>query len=196
MPPPPSFPVPIGPTGAVGPQGATGTAGPISVPSGPQTSYGPTGPQGFTGAASPTDEELHHVQSLPFPGEMHCIKQGAIYGIKYQNPEKRLDSFWIAIFDGENYTFPKDPAKPWNGYQSADKCDILGKAPLPSEMLCLAAAHRAVALKTGTQPIKSSGATPFSQALDLYQTHCSDKVWLDYLEDAKNTFFVAGVHLT
>lgn len=197
--PPPKPPFgPIGPTGAIGPQGIAGTKAPVLGQQGAQGTtgsigFGPTGAQGATGISfppSPPDEELHHVRLLPFPGELHCIKQDKQYGIKYQNPEKRLDSFWLALFDGENYSFPKDPAKPWNGYQSVDKCEILGKTPLPSEMLCLAAAHRAVALKTGT------GKPITSQALDLYQAHCSDNIWLDYLEDAKNTFFVAGVHLS
>ena len=190
MGPPPSKPIgPTGPIGAIGPTGATGAPG-ARGPTGP---VGPTGPIGMTGPAGPPWESLYHSQKLPFDGSMTCMKQGSRYGIVYTHKDGRPGD-WVAIFDGQQYTFPTDPTKPWMGNGPASKLSVLGKSLTEAQALCINTSHRAATVMQGGKVSPSKGTN--SSALDLYQDNVDDPMWGDFLEESKNVFHVAGVMMS
>src|SRR5512135_2313415 len=163
-----NIPKAAGPTGAIGSTGligATGSRGPA----------GPSGIQGVTGATGPSGppyETLHYKQKLPFDGTMECMKQGNRFGIMYVGSNGRVEH-WLAVFDGQEYTFPTDAAKPWMGLTQSSRISLMGKPLVDSEALCLAAAHQAVRLSPTRNQTQS-------KALDLYQNHCMSNLWLDF----------------
>jgi len=132
------------------------------------------------------------MQALPLDGSLECIKQDNRYGIRYIYKDGRAGSF-VSIFNGVEYEFLKDPSRTWSGFvplSSPDAYKILGKIPLPSEALAMAAAHQAA---SNARQGDTAAGSPSVRALGLYQKHVGDKVWADFLEDAKNTFHVGGI---
>jgi hypothetical protein len=147
----------------------------------------------MTGPAGPPWESLYHSQKLPFDGSMTCMKQGSRYGIVYTHKDGRPGD-WVAIFDGQQYTFPTDPTKPWMGNGPASKLSVLGKSLTEAQALCINTSHRAATVMQGGKVSPSKGTN--SSALDLYQDNVDDPMWGDFLEESKNVFHVAGVMMS
>jgi hypothetical protein len=180
-------PQPLNIPKAAGPTGPTGTIGPTG-PAGVTGIRGFTSPTGATGPSGPPYETLHNRAKLPFDGSMECMKQGGRFGILYVDKDGRYGD-WLAVFEGDDYKFPSDPAKPWMGNGPPEKISLLGKPLVGSEALCIAAAYaasRVVARTGGNSALQTN-------ALDLYEKHVDDNLWPDFLEDARKTFHVGNV---